>query len=156
GAQLRERALKHRAREIAANDEPGAPRSDDRDRLVARSAAEIEDPSRGILGQRLRRAPPPASVLVQAQEVVEEIVAPRDPVEHRPHPTGIAALWGSHDGSIADSRSATSRKGGSDDPSDVRMGALASQGIDLVDPETTLPGPARDVAVLVRDADVGN
>ena len=70
-------------REIDADDARGRrPRLDRGDRQVGRPGAEVEHALAAGQRQRLNRALPPAAIDARAQQMIEEIVAARDRIEH--------------------------------------------------------------------------
>ena len=82
-AQFVEADAQHRAGEVHADYARGRFRVQRRDRQIGRAGAQVED-ARLLRQMRLaHRARAPSRVETGAEEVIEEVVASRDRIEHR-------------------------------------------------------------------------
>ena len=83
-AELAGGVAEHAGGEVDAHDpRRAAAAATQGDGEIRRSRAEVEDPLGARQAQRADSARPPPPVEAAAQQMVEQVVAPRDGVEHR-------------------------------------------------------------------------
>ena len=82
----------HGVGKIAADDRSGLPLPEDLQGQVSSASAEIQHPAQRALGKAGGGGPAPTPVQVGAEQVVEQVVVPRDSPEHPPDPARISIL----------------------------------------------------------------
>ena len=86
--------IEHCPREVQADDLRSSARTGERQRQIARARANVQHHARLCRQGLLNGPPPPAVVHPEADQEIEQVVARRDRVKHRPHPGGLTLRHG--------------------------------------------------------------